>query len=128
MPNCCTSGARGGDVDDDLLVLRRQVDLELVGLARLAGAAGQVEDQVVLHLDRDPRRGVPLGAVIGSTVTELSRWRNPGPPASVFSPYSGSKQPAEQGAERQRRCQTGEAGDRRSMVMPPHSRSSAGRR
>ena len=30
--------------------------------------------------------GLPLGAAIRSTATELNRSRNPGPPARVFSP------------------------------------------
>src|ERR1041385_2443903 len=37
--------------------------------------------------------GVPLAALIGSMATARRRWVKPRPPASVFSPYSGSKQP-----------------------------------
>src|SRR5229473_1062852 len=37
--------------------------------------------------------GVPLGALMVSMATARRRWFRPGPPAKVFSPYSGSKQP-----------------------------------
>src|SRR3954469_2014017 len=37
--------------------------------------------------------GVPLAARIGSIAMARRRWLRPGPPARVFSPYIGSKQP-----------------------------------
>src|SRR3954466_8288868 len=37
--------------------------------------------------------GVPLAALIGSMAMDRKRWFRPGPPARVFSPYIGSKQP-----------------------------------
>src|SRR5579862_3139746 len=37
--------------------------------------------------------GVPLAALMGSMATVRRRWLRAGPPAKVFSPYIGSKQP-----------------------------------
>src|SRR5665213_197522 len=67
--------------------------------------------------------GLPLGARIGTMAIEPSRVRSPGPPASVFSPYSGSKQPDNSvananGIARRARRQTVERGSSHHIHDP----------